>query len=244
MLDPSLPEAHSAMACACLLYDRDFTEAEREFLRALELNPRHLEARGQYAFFYLQLAVGRLEEGIAQAKLALGTDPLSAYATALVGTTYFNAGKYAEALDAFERAIELDPDSFLARFFRHSSLHLSGRFEEAVTRGEEILAISGRHPGTMTTLAIIFMDCGKRSEAEATYVELNARARRDYVPPTHLALVAHSLGLQEEALAHIRYALEIRDPCRHMLFSKYFPYGARLHTNARCGKLLRASGFD
>ena len=243
-LDPSLSEAHSAMACACILYDRDFARAEREFVRSLELNPRNVEARAQYAFFYLQLGIGRLEEGIAQAKLALESNPRSAYSTTLLGMNYFNAGKYQDALKAFERAIELDPDSFLARLFRHCSLHLSGRFEEAVAEGEKILGISGRHPGTMTTLAITFVDWGKRSEAEATYGELNARARRDYVPPTHLAHVAHALGLDDEALAHIRYALDIRDPCRHMMFSKYIPYGARLHRNARCGELLRASGFD
>jgi len=85
-LDPSLPEAHSAMALACLLYDRGFSEAHREFLLALELNPRYVQARTWYAFFYLQLAVGSIEEGVIQAKLTLELDPLSAYASAVVGT--------------------------------------------------------------------------------------------------------------------------------------------------------------
>ena len=115
-LDPSLPEAHSAMALVCLLYDRNFPDAERELLVALELNPRYVQARAWYAFFYLQLAAGRLEEGISQSKLALESDPLSGYANAGVGICFFNAGMYAEALQMFERALELDSDSFLAGY--------------------------------------------------------------------------------------------------------------------------------
>jgi tetratricopeptide (TPR) repeat protein len=141
-LDPSLSEAHSANACACLLYDRDFPAAEREFLLALELNPRYVQARDWYAFFYLQVAVGRFEEGIVQAKIALESDPLSGYANALLGMTYLNAGKFAEALQAFEQALELDPDSFLARWSLQNTLHLSGRFQEAVSKGEEVLTIA------------------------------------------------------------------------------------------------------
>jgi len=111
-LDTSLSEAHCAKACACLLYDRQFPEAEREFKLSLELNPRNVQARDWYAFFYLQLAVGRMEEGITQAKLALESEPLSGYVNALVGMTYLNAGKFDDATQALERALELDPESF------------------------------------------------------------------------------------------------------------------------------------
>jgi tetratricopeptide (TPR) repeat protein len=243
-LDPSLPEAHSAMALVCLLYDRNFPDAERELLVALELNPRYVQARAWYAFFYLQLGAGRLEEGITQAKLAVESDPLSGYANAGVGICYFNAGMYSEALQMFERALELDPDSFLAGYFRFCTLHLTERFEEAVARAQEVLMMSGRHGGTMANLIAMYSDWGKRSEAEALYAELNARLRQEYVPPSGVVTASHALGLQEEALGQIRDAVQIRDPFRHLTFSKYFPYGARLHQDARCGELLRASGFD
>ncbi len=113
-----------------------------------------------------------------------------------------------------------------------------------MARGEEVLTMSGRQTGTMAILASIFMDWGKPSEADAIYTELTARARREYVPPSYLVIAAHALGLQEEALAQARHAMEIRDPCRHLMFSKYFPYGARLHRDARCRELLRDSGFE
>jgi tetratricopeptide (TPR) repeat protein len=203
-----------------------------------------VQARAWYAFFYLQLGAGRLEEGITQAKLAVESDPLSGYANAGVGICYFNAGMYSEALQMFERALELDPDSFLAGYFRFCTLHLTERFEEAVARAQEVLMMSGRHGGTMANLIAMYSDWGKRSEAEALYAELNARLRQEYVPPSGVVTASHALGLQEEALGQIRDAVQIRDPFRHLTFSKYFPYGARLHQDARCGELLRASGFD
>jgi TolB-like protein/Tfp pilus assembly protein PilF len=242
-LDPSLPEAHSAMALTCLLFERDFSQAERELLLALEMNPRYLQARVWYAFFYLQLAAGYVEEGTTQAKLALESDPLSGYANAGVGICYFNAGKYAEALEVLDRALELDPDSYLAGYFRHCALHLAGHFEEAVFRAQETLTMSGRHVATMAILVATFLDWGKRSEAEAIYTELSARARREYVPPSVLVTASHALGLQEEALEQIRQAAEIRDPFRHLTFSKHFPYGARLHRDVRCHELLHRAGF-
>jgi tetratricopeptide (TPR) repeat protein len=176
--------------------------------------------------------------------LALESDPLSGYANAGVGICYFNAGMYAEALPMFERALELDPDSFPAGYFNFCTLHLTGRFEEAVASAQEVLMMSGRHGGTMAHFVAMYSDWGKRSEAEALYAELNARMRREYVPPSAVVAASHALGLQEEALAQIREAIQIRDPFRHLTFSKYFPYGARLHRDPRCGELLRASGFD
>ena len=148
-LDPGLGEAHSALACVCvyLMSDSDLAEAEKEFLCAPELNPRYIQARAWYALFYLQLARGRLEEGISQAKLAMESDPLSGYAHAMLGMTYSLAGRYAEALQTLQRGVELEPESFLPRWSMHWTLHLSGRFAEAVAAGEEVLASSGRHAG-------------------------------------------------------------------------------------------------
>jgi len=141
----------------------------------LDLNPRYVQARDWHAFFYLQLAVGRLEEGIIQAKLALEADPLSGYANAVVGICYFNAGMYAEAMEMLERALELDPDSFLAGYFRFCTLDITGRFEEAVARGQEVLMMSGRHAGVMAHLIATYSRWGRRSQAEALYAELDSR---------------------------------------------------------------------
>lgn len=113
-LDPSLAEAHNALAMACLMGAWDKAEAEREFFRAPNLNPRYVQARDWYALFYLQFAEGRLQDGVAQAKLALESDPLSSYAHAIYSFTCALAEKHAEAVQPSRRAVELDSESYLA----------------------------------------------------------------------------------------------------------------------------------
>jgi hypothetical protein len=92
------------------------------------LNPRYVQARGWYALFYLTWSEERLEEGVAQAKLALESDPLSAYAACTFGFTCCLTGRYAEGLRACEHAVELDSESFLARYLHGFALYFNRRF--------------------------------------------------------------------------------------------------------------------
>lgn len=236
-LNHSLAEAHSALAMACLMGAWDKAEAEREFLRALELNPKYLQARGWYALFYLQFAGGRLLEGVAQAKLALESDPLSSYAHTIYSFTCGFAGKHAEAVQASRRAVELDSESYLAHVILAAVLYLSERFEEAVAASELALAISGRHSWAMVVLAESLAASGKRAEAEATYSELICRARRYYVQPSSLTMTAAAVGMQDEAIGHAREAFQIRDPFSLVWFSKIWPPSARLRENPRFAEL-------
>jgi adenylate cyclase len=232
-LDPTLAEAHNALAMASLMGTWDKVEAEREFVRALELNPRYIQARDWYAVFYLQCSEGRLDEGVIQARLALESDPLSAYASCLLGFTCCIAGKHVEGLQVCEHAVELDSDSFLARWCHHFVLYFCARFEEAVAVGEVAVAISGRHPWAMGTLAATLADWGQSSDAEAIYAELVGRARRSYVPHSILAITASAADLKDEAIAHAREAFKIRDPMSQFFFSKLHPASARLLADHR-----------
>jgi len=243
-LGPSLAEAHNALAMACLMGTWDKAEAEREFLRALELNPKYIQARDWYALFYLQFSEGRLAEGVAQAKLALESDPLSSYTHAIYGLTCAIAGKYAEAVQISRRAVELDSESFLARMILQGVLQSAGRFEEGVAVGEMALAMSGRHSWAMALLAVTFADWGKPADADAVYAEMLARACRQYVSAALLALAASAAGRQDEAIRHAREALEIRDPGCQPYFSRHQAFSARLYAYPRFRELLSEMGFE
>jgi adenylate cyclase len=227
-LDPSLAEAHCALAVAALIGAWNKAEAEHEFLCALQLNPKYIPARCCYGMLYLQYSEGRLEEGMAQAKLALASDPLSAYAHAIYALTCTVAGKTGESVEVARRAIQLDPESFLAHWALLTALVLSGQFERSIAAGEATLAMSGRHPWPMAWLAVALADCGKATEADAVYAEMQARARREYVPPTSLAIAACAVAREDEAIRYAREAYEIRDP-NYLLFSRYCPLASRLY---------------
>jgi len=220
----------------------DYVEAEREFLRALELTPKYLQARDWYAYFCLVLAQGRLDEGVTQAKLALESDPLSSYANAMVGFTYCSAGRYEEAVQACQRAVEFDSESLVARLAHHFALHLSRRFEEAVATAEVGLAISGRMPLVLACLATTFADWRKPEEADAVYAELISRARRFYVQPSVLAIAAAAAENEDNVIRHTHEAFEIHDPGCQNYFSKHFPASARLHKYPRFREIIASMG--
>jgi serine/threonine-protein kinase len=237
-IDPSLAEGHSALACAHLWWDWEAVLAEREFLLALELNPRYVPARAFYANIYLQCVAGRLEEGLTQAKKLVESDPLSAYAFTMLAITCATAGQYSEALRHVRCALDLDPESFFVRWILQSCLHWCGDFEESVAAGEAGLAMSGRHPFGLASLALTYADWGKPGDADSLYKELLARSERQYVPALQLAVAAGASGRSEEMIRHARQAYEIREP--FILQVRYWPFFERLRKNPRLNDILLA----
>jgi TolB-like protein/Tfp pilus assembly protein PilF len=243
-LDVSLAEAHTSLAMASLMGTWNKSQAERGFLRALELNPRNIQARGWYALFYLQFSEGRLEEGMAQAKLILESDPLSSYAHTIYSLTCALAGNHTEAVRASRRGVELDPESYLARGTLQLVLHLAGSFDESVAVSESALTMSGRHSWSMAVLSVTLADSGKPADAEAVYEEMLARARRQYMPPALLAVAASAADREDGAIRHAREVFEICDPACRLYFSKHFAYSARLYSYRRFRELLLQVGFE
>ena len=241
--DPLLAEAHNALAFGSLMYEWDKPQAEREFLCALELNPLYVQARDWYACFYLSLAMGRLDEGVAHAELAVESDPLSCYANSILGLIYGGARRFSDAMHSLERAAELDSDSFLARWCLQVVLLLSGRFEEAVRAGQAALAISGRHPWALAILAVTLAEWEKFGEAQGVFAELVARACGEYVLPSALALSAGAAGQYDEAMRYAREAVAKRDPFR-VAFSGYWPTSTRLRADPQVDLMLKEAGID
>ena len=240
-LDPSLAEPHYALALISWMHTGDRPEAEREFARAIQLNPKDIQALTWYGH-YLQLSEGRLAEGMEQAKLALASDPLSGYAHAMYALTCNIAGKTAESVEVSRRAVELDSESFLTNWVLQMILASSGQFEASVAAGTSALAMSGRHPWSMAWLAVALADWGKAGEAEALYFEMQARARREYVAPTSLAIAALAAAKEDEAIRYAREGYEIRDPGCATFFSRYFYLSARLYRDPRFRAIIAQMG--
>jgi serine/threonine protein kinase len=240
-LDPSLAEAHCALAMVCLLYDWEWAKAESEFVCALALNPKYLQALAWYGLVYSQWFAGRFEQGILHAKKAVESDPLSSYANAILACTYGQAGLSGEGVLAGQAAMELET-TYMACWSLEVALHWAGHFATAVETGKTALAVSGRHPWAMAALAMTYADWGKPAEAQAIYAELVARASHEYIQPSQLAIAAVAGGEQEKAVEYIRQAYEIRDPM--LITAKYWPDLARMRDVSGFQDIITRMGFS
>lgn len=106
-IDDSLAEAHSALGYAKFAYDWDWSGAEVELKRAIELNPNSVNVH--YAYSQFLITRGRNDEGFAEDRRALSLDPLSPRTLGITGYHYLSAGKYNDSLAQFKKALELDP---------------------------------------------------------------------------------------------------------------------------------------
>jgi adenylate cyclase len=240
-IQPSLAQARAALAVSYMLYDWDWPKAEQEFLLALELNPRYAQARIWYAVFSLQWVGGRHEEGIAQVKNAGEHDPLSYWARAMLACTYLSAGKFDEAVETAKASLLFDPDFFLARWYLIVALTAQGRYEEAAAFADATLPTSGRHPWVVGGLALIYSELGEPAHANALYMELQWRAKREYVIPTMLAVAASAVGEQDKAMQYAEEALTIGDPL--LITTMYYPTFARLCQDPRFLEILARRGW-
>jgi eukaryotic-like serine/threonine-protein kinase len=235
VLDPELAEAHCSLAIVHLLHDWNWSDAEREFLRALDLNPRYLQALAAYSGYYQVWIKGHFDKHIASAKLAAEHDPLSGYARGILANAYYQAGRGAEAVLSAHCARDLE-ESFFVYWASQHAFHTDSQFDKAAAAGEMALALSGRHPWALATQALIFADWGKPLEARAIYKELAARSERGYVQPTQMAIAASAAEDLDLAVTHAQQAFEIRDP--FLVVAKHWPDFSRLRTDQRFTNIL------
>jgi eukaryotic-like serine/threonine-protein kinase len=129
-LDDKLPEAHSALASSLAL-SWDWNEAEKEYKRALELNPNGAQAHYFYGFSYL-LPQKRTSEAVEQLRTAISLDPLSPIVNTNYAVALFTAGRKDEALAQFQKVLERDP-AFVPALYKLSQLYAAtGHFDQAV----------------------------------------------------------------------------------------------------------------
>ncbi len=213
-LDATSSEAHNALACVALLWERDFRKAERGFREALRLNPHYIQARCWYGLFFLQWSVGRFDEGLAEMWRAVESDPLSGYTATCLSLTLAGVERFADATQQAKTAVQRDPESFIALCELGWVHNWNRQHDSAITLFEPLWANS---PHQWIALGLIpaYARAGRREDAQRTYESLIARRANDYISPYVLAVAASELGDHDAAIRHCEAAIEERD----MLFS-------------------------
>jgi tetratricopeptide (TPR) repeat protein len=121
-------------------------------------------------------------------------------------------GLHIDAVARGRRAVELDPNSYLAHWSLTEALSHAGRYEEAVVSAERAIAISGRHSWVAGGLAGIYAGWGKAAEAKRVFADMQERESREYLQPTMMAYAASSAGEMDQAVAYADRAERDRDP--------------------------------
>ena len=197
-LDDSLAEAHASLAWTLFIYDWRWADAEREFRRAIELDPQYAPAHQWFSF--LLAARGQHEEALAEALAALDLEPGSVSVRRSVGWQYYYARRYERARHHLERTIEMNPLAEETYRVLGLVLAVDGRHEEAEWMLREALALPGAGSYTLATLGYALARAGRTAEAQGILAELLARADAIYVSPAALALANLGLGNAGPAL--------------------------------------------
>jgi Tfp pilus assembly protein PilF len=140
-IDDSLAQAHATLACVLYEFDWKFDEAEKEFKRAIELDPNYATAHHWYAEFLGSM--GRNDEALAEIRRAQECDPLSLIINSIVGVFYGIRREYPEAEAQLKKTIELDPNFPRAHLFLANVYEQQGKFEEAIAEYEKHAVLMG-----------------------------------------------------------------------------------------------------
>ena len=241
-IDDESAEAHTSLATLKERYEWDFTGAEQEYKRAIELNPEYATAHHRYALFLWMMK--RFDEANAEFTRARELDPLSAIIYADSGLPFYSSRQHERAIEYFQKALEIEPDFKLAHFYLARSYAFIGKHEEAIAEANKSFAPDNlfRPDGTKKInglLPIIYALVGRKNEARAILAELENQP--DYILPFNHAAIYAALGEKEQAFSWLNRAY--RERASGMVQLKVNPVFDNLRDDPRFADLQRRVGL-
>jgi TolB-like protein/serine/threonine protein kinase/Tfp pilus assembly protein PilF len=197
-LDNTLAEAHTSLAHVLSNYDWNWSAAEKEFKRSIELKPDYATGHQWYAIHYLT-ATGRFEEAVQEMKKALELEPTSLVMNTFMGATLYYAGRYDEAIDQCRRTIEMDPNFAVAHWHLGLAYEQKQVLDAATEEFKKAISLSGGSPLMRAALGRAYAKSQKKHEANEILNELNELAKRQYVSAYEVAKIYVALGNSEQA---------------------------------------------
>ncbi|MBI3474504.1 MAG: winged helix-turn-helix domain-containing protein [Acidobacteria bacterium] len=237
-IDDQMAEAHVSLAMVKALYEWDWDGAEREFRRAIELNPGHATAHHWYGIHLG--AMGRFEESKAELQKALELDPLSLIINSNRAYPYHYQHQYAPAIKIYRKAIDMDPNFPVAHEDLMAVYEQQGKYEDAMR--EAILNLRFSGDGKLADrVGYINSAQGYRAALTGWLDGLKEESKAHYVSPIRFAQVHTLLGDKDQALTWLGRAVEERSP--QVVYLKVDPRYDRLRADPRFAELLRRVGL-
>jgi len=238
-LDDTLAEPHVALARVAQ-QEWDWAGAEREYQRAIELNPSDSAARIWYAIYLY--AMQRFEEAVAQAQHAQQLDPVSPLINTWAGAAYFFAGRAEEAMASWQKALELDPGFSDASIVLARAYVTKGMYQRAIAELQKAMILNARDPFILGALAHAYARASQREEALKLVGELKRiQAERGNMPTFPFIWAYAGLGDNDQAFAWLEKSYQERRD--RMVWLNVDPLLEPLRSDPRFGDLVRRIGL-
>jgi len=237
VIDPELADAHAALAYSLIDLDWDWTDAGREFRRALELNPNSGPVHSAYALYLARL--GRSSEAMEEAERGLQLDPISLNAHHMVAYCYYGARQFDKALDQIRKASDLNlvtPDSWL-----HWTMGIIYRDKGSYKKAIEQFQVLGANPHYLGHLGNAYARDGQVTQARRIIAELKKNVRHDGVGTYEIALIYAGLGDKEAAFAWLERSYKVHD--KGLTYLKMDPCMDPLRHDGRLQDLMHRVGL-
>jgi TolB-like protein/DNA-binding winged helix-turn-helix (wHTH) protein/Tfp pilus assembly protein PilF len=207
-LDDNLSEAHTSLAFILDLYDWDWVSAEKEYKRALALNPGYATAHQWYAAHLM--VMGRNDEAIAEFRKAESLDPLSPIISADLADMLCVAHLYDESMEQTQKTLEMHPYFAVAHYQLGQALVQKHKNDEAIAEFRRAIELSGGNTTFESNLANAYAVSGRKEEAMRIAQELERRQRENSPTDASIALIYVGLGDNERAISWLNKAYQAR----------------------------------
>jgi eukaryotic-like serine/threonine-protein kinase len=233
-LDDSLPQAHTERGEIYFFHEFKWAEAEKEFRRAIELNPNYALARTYYG--WLLMCTWRTDEGIAENQRGQELDPLSLDTNTYLGINLYYTRHYDAAVEQLRKTLEIEPNFWFARAYLGRAYSKLGRPSEAIAELQKAEQLSGGLADPWSGLGVAYAAQGDKTKAREILGKLKVQTD-PYVPPYSIGVLYANLGEKDHAFEYLQKAYE--QGSIYASFLKVDPELDPIRSDPRYKELLR-----
>lgn len=209
-LDDTLSEAHTSAGLIKDFYDWDFAAAQREFKRAIELNPNSSTAHYLYGKVLPDVTGGRFDESFVEAQRALDLDPFSVSINEDLGELLYYSRQYDRAIAQWQKTLELEPNYPLAYNWISRAYEAEGRYDQSIDTLLKRYARGGMPEAKVTELRAIYSKSGWKGYWQSQLEFIKNQPRQGFQEPYFMVWNCLRAGEKDQALAWLEKAYEIR----------------------------------
>lgn len=237
-LDDNIAEAHTSLGLIKMWYEWDWSGAEKEFKRAIELNPNHTAVDYSYTSFLI--ATGRQDEAVAESRRVLELDPISFNAALNFIRALYSARQFEDAIQQCLKLLEMDPNQVPVLRMLAGSYEQRGLYDQAIKTQQNVVELTGGSLVSKSVLGHAYALAGNTKEATRILKEIESQPKQKQ-KSYYLAMIYAALGQKDRAIGWLELAIQERST--FLIFIKTDFALEPLHSHPKFAALVRRVGL-